>query len=227
MYIVDENRRAGRIEGGTYTPIPVPGLSKSILTYSTVSDCIVNTFSIDEENFIEVTFPTEDISWVLHEASGQWSNRQDNNGSRSRALEYVFVYGKTLAIDHTQSKVYEFSDTEYQDDGNSITRTIDSVLINSALFGVPDQNLTLTRTRIAYECSGSTSITVSCSRDNDIDTFAQSQSFTIDGSGVLTIHRFPGGKLREGIIRITTTSNTRCDILSLAVDATVQRDTND
>jgi len=227
VYVLDDERRPGRMLGLDYQQMYVPALGAEFDSYSTVDDCIINTYTWEQENFIEYAFPTQGISWTLHENSGEWTKREDTNNTRFNAAFYVNVYNKLLAVDYSNGKVYSFSDTTYQDNGNSITRTLDSQLINSALLGIPDQNLSIARTRIAYECSGSTSITVSCSRDNDIDTFAQSQSFTINGSGVLMINRFPGGKLREGIIRITTTSNTRCDILSLSIDATVQRDTND
>jgi hypothetical protein len=228
MYILDDRRRPAVIRELALQQIQTSTpLGRELRTYATVSDCIVNAYSFESENFIEYLFPTQDISWTLHEASGQWSKREDTSNTSFPVMAYVNCYNKLLGLDQSAGKVWEFGSTTYQDNAVAITRTIDSVVIDSNLLGIPEQKLTIPRTKIRYDTSGSAAISVSVAKDDNLTSFATAITNTVSGSGVLTIQRFPGGICRECVIRITTTANARVDILDLSIDASLQEDSND
>tara|TARA_R110000803_G_scaffold206573_1_gene273934 strand:+ start:6152 stop:8299 length:2148 start_codon:yes stop_codon:yes gene_type:complete len=227
IYFMDQERRINVMSGAQYEPITIMGMDSEIFNYEFVSDAILSTFSYNRENFLEISFPSENTSWTMHEGSGAWCKREGSVGNMFRSVSYVNVYGKTLALDGINGKVYELSESTLTDDGASINRTIDSALITSNNLGTADQKISISKVYIRYQVSGSTVLTVSAAKDGDLTNFTQSQSFTVTDNGILTVHRFPGGVCRECIIRVTTTSNTDVSIIDISVDATMQEDSND
>jgi len=227
IYFMDQERRVNVMSGAQYEPVVISGLDAEVSDYTIVSDVIFSSYVVDRENFIEMNFPAANRSWTYSERTGKWCKREGALSQRFNAFSYSNIYGKTICLDHSNGKLYELKDSEYQDDGNSITRTIDSIVINSDKLGKPQEKISITRTYVRYNCSSSTVITVSVAKDGNLDDFSQSVSNTVSGSGIITLHRFPSGVCREAIIRISSTSDSKVDILSLAIDATTQKDSND
>ena len=228
IYFIDNVRRLNVMSGQQYQPVDMGGLRKEIDSYADVSDAYLMTYSHENENFVEVSFPTEGVTWSLHEPTGSWSSR-DASG-QFRAAQYVNVYGKTLVIDRSNAKVYELSDATYLDDAAAITRTVDSALIDTSILGnpskkvglAPSQRMGISRIRLRYRCSGPTTLTVSMSKDDDIETFKMSRTVSLDGSGVVSLSRW--GVAREFIVRVSTTSNTSFQLVDLAADISAQSD---
>ncbi len=215
IYFVDHERRLSILSGLQYQPLSVPGLQAQWESYTTVSDCIVSTFAYQQENFIEVTFPTEDESWVIHEKSGEVFCRTDWNASRSRMAGYASAYGKTLGIDHTNSKVYEFSPSVYQDDGNALTRTLYSQKISSEMLGLATREFELCALIVKLNSSAVGSVTIGLSEDDGETFTTRTESLAAQQESI----RLPlWGDMMEGIVSISTTSNALVDALSLAVE---------
>lgn len=216
IYFVDAERRLSVIAGFDYQPITINGLGKEWQSYTTVEDCIVNAYTFEQENFVDITFPTQNVTWTVHERSGETVKREDTNGFRARSARYLNVFGKTFSVDHSNGKVYQFSDTVYQDDGNPMTRTTYSAPITSEVFGFSTREFTLDALYIDYEVSGSTDFTVSVSFDSG-QTFEQASTVTVTGRGT---ERLPGfGMASEVIVQISTSSNTEANLLGLAAEA--------
>ena len=72
---------------------------------------------------------------------------------------------------------------------------------------------------LTVECSGAATITLTIAKD-DFSSFGQSRTLTVS-AGVQTLRAYRFGRLREGIIRITTTSNAKVDIVDMAADIEV------
>lgn len=214
IYFVDEQRRLSRIRGLEYAPIKVKGLGPEFESYSTVSDCIVSAFASEQENYIDVTFPTQDVTWRIHEDSGEVFKAEDTSGSRVRSAAYLNVYGDTFSVDRANGKVYQFSASNYQEDGNTITRTLFSEKITSENFGWASREFSMDTLYLGYDCSGSSDITIAVSTDSGA-TFDNAQTITVNGRG---IHRLAPqwGQAVEFIARVQTTANQKVDILSLA-----------
>lgn len=216
IYFVDAERRLSRMRGLEYAPIEIPALGKEFNSYATVDDCIVNAYSFEQENFIDITFPTADVTWAVVERSGEVIKREDSTGSRARASKYLNVFGKTLAVDRSNGKIYEYSASTYQDDGLALNRTLFSQPVTSEPLGHADREFTLNSMTIEYDVSGSTVFTVELSKDSGT-TFTQSRTITVTGRGTT---KLPGwGMATEAIVKISTSSNTRADVLGLSVEA--------
>jgi hypothetical protein len=227
-YFLDDHRRPSRVVGlDVQHIVAAPALGKEFRSYTTVSDCIVSAFSYHGNSFAQFLFPSEDKCWLYHVESEEWTELQDENGAGWNISFYTTCYNKLLGMDRASAQVFDLTDSIYQIDGSNFTRQADSAIINSELFGAPNQRLHLSRTYLRYRTSGSAAITFTVARDSDLTSFGQSISETVSGEGTISIPRWPGGLLREAIIRVSTTANQKVDFLGLAVDVNVRKDTND
>lgn len=216
IYFLDAERRLSMIRGLQYAPINISGLGREFDSYSTVSDCIINAYTFEQQNFIEITFPTEDVTWTVHELSGEIVKREDSSGNRARSANYLKAYGKTFAVDHSNNKIYELSGTTYQEDGNAMTRTLYSDKITSETFEMSAREFSLNVIYLGYDTSGSSDITVSVSNDSGA-TFTNSKTITVNGRGIERLTPL-WGQAVEFILKIETSSNQKVDILNLAVE---------
>jgi hypothetical protein len=196
-------------------------MDKTISGYATVSDCVVNTYSLNRENFVEIFFPTENASWTYHEASGSWCKR-----SGPSIVAYANVYGLLLGLGADDGKIYKFSNTTYQDNGAAITRTKDIGPITAELYdpALTGREVICNGIDLTFDSStGSQTVTVSLAKDGGSFKKGQSRTITL-GSGVQSRKQTRFGKFREGIFRVTTTGNARIDLLDAGVDLDVIND---
>ena len=221
MYFVDQERRPNVMSGLEYLPIGSPSLGIEWDTYTTVDDCIVQTYSWHNENFVEFIFPTQDVSWTLHEPSGEWVEREDIANTRFNSVAYVNAYGKTLACDKTNGKIYQLSDTTYQDDGSNITRLIQTGLITSEVLGQPDRSMTIDTLYLTLESTGAGTISVAAAYDGG--SFGTARDITV-AAGVETYSLSGWGECREVIFQLSTTSNIGLDLISGSVEGEVLHD---
>ena len=221
IYFVDQTRRPNVLVGLQYQPIYTPGIARAWDSYSTVSDCIVTAYSFEQQVFVDFIFPTADVTWTYHVPSGRWCEREDTSNNRFRSIEYVNVYGKTLAIDHLNAKIFELTETNYQDDGSSITRTLQTERITSERWGRPGKELSLDEVKFTLESTGSGSVSVAVSRDGGAVETGQSISVT---SGVNDYILCAQGPVREGVLQISTTDNIGLDVIECNVEAEVYLD---
>lgn len=224
IYFLDHDRKPGRMIGIEYAPLisretqSGRALGEEFDSYTTVDDCIVNTYAFQQENFAEFTFPTEDVTWVYHVPSKKWSKREDRNGNRSRIAFYFEAYNKLLGLDHSNGKVFEFSKSVYKDDGNAITRTIDSALITSELYEAEAKDLLPTKLSATIFAESGGDVSISLSVDNS--TFSTPRTTTLV-AGVNKIWEWRWSRFREGIFRITTTANDRIEFIDVSLDVEI------
>ena len=221
IFFVDQFRRPNKMSGLQYEPIYTPAIAEAWDAYTSISDCLVMTYSYRQQTFVEFQFPSADTSWTYHVESGAWSERESAANGRFRSVAYVNAYGLLLAADPTNGKVYKLSESIYQDDGSNITRTFDTGLISSDIYGdanVLGNDMICNSLKITTDCTAAATLTVSLSKDGG--AFAQSRTMTLT-EGLQTRELNAWGKFREGIFRITTTSNAGVDIVDISADLEV------
>jgi len=218
IFFVDQFRRPNAMSGLEYKPIYTPAVAEAWDAYTTDSDCIVTAYSYRQQVFVEFIFPTDDASWTYHVSSGEWTEREDTSNNKFRSIEYVNCYDKLLALDHSSAKVYQFAETTYTDSSVSITRTKDVGVITSEIFGDTSafgNELICNSLRLTTESTGAATLTISLAKDGG--AFAQSRTMTLTaGTQVRELNAW--GKFREGIFRITTTSDVGVDLVSVSAD---------
>ena len=220
IYFLDHDRRPNQMTGLEYRAIYTPAIGKEFDSYSTVDDCIVNCYTIKHENFAEFFFPTEAKTWTYHELSKQWTKRENTANAAFPVSVYIEAYNLLLGVDRTNGTVYKFVQTTYQDDGSNITRTIDSEVISSVLFEVPGQDLNLNEVSVTFDSS--TAATVSVSLSTNMTSFGTARDMTLV-AGINRVSLYRWGKIREGILRFTTTTNAKIDIIDTAIEVDILR----
>ncbi len=221
IFFVDQFTRPNRMQGLTYEPIYTPAIAEKWAAYTTVSDCFVTTYTWNQQNFVEFTFPTEDESWLYHVNSGQWCEREDTSNARSVAIDYETLYGELLALDHSTGTVWKHTETTYTDNAASITRIKDTGVISADIYGdasVLGNEMICNSLKITAESTGAATLTITFSKDGA--AFGQSRTMTLT-AGRQTRELNAWGKFREGIFRITTTSDVGLDIVDLSADLEV------
>ena len=115
-----------------YTPvIATPeSLSRKIAGYTTKTDAIAYSFYYGSNGFYVLTFPSENVTWVLNAATisqglptgawHQWSSGLTKGRHRSNC--HMFFAGKNLVGDYANGKIYEIDFGTYTDDGETIRR---------------------------------------------------------------------------------------------------------
>ncbi len=125
-----------RLQG--YTPVPMsnPELDAIINGYATVSDATAFSRMQGGHPFYQINFPTAGKSWEYDSLTGLWSEAQSGlNGVRDRG-EICFDYLNKLRVcDYENGKIYNVSDTAYDDNGEAIR----SVLVSRHFFADYDR----------------------------------------------------------------------------------------
>ena len=91
-------------------------IEAEISTYSTVADCIAQTYQIEGHAFVKFSFPTADKTWVWDESQGLWHEETwiDSNGEEHMHRGVFTAYAYTLNV------MQDWQDgTLYQQDVNT------------------------------------------------------------------------------------------------------------
>jgi len=218
IFFVDQFRRPNKMSGLQYEPIYTPAVAEAWDTYATDSDCYVMAYSYRQQTFVEFVFPTDGKSWTYHADSGSWSEREDVSNGQFRATAYVNVYDKLLALDRSTGALWQLSESTYMDDGAAITRIKDTDIISSDIYGeatILGNEIICNTLKITVDSTAAATLTISLSKNGA--AFAQARTLTLT-AGLQTRELSAWGKFREGIFRISTTSNAGIDIVDLSGD---------
>ena len=119
-------------------PISNVGITEAIEGYTTTSDAIGFTYAENNHVFYELTFPTEDITFVYDLTTNLWHRRSsiiNNHAARNRISNHLFFNGKHMVGDYTNGKIYETSRDIYDEDGTVLIaqRTAPAITNNQDL----------------------------------------------------------------------------------------------
>lgn len=142
IYFVDNNRIPRVMSGLAVQSIGSNPLHKEWSGYETVDDAVAFAYTLDNQDFFHVTFPTADRTWIYHVASGSWCELgYGTDPCKHRAISYAHVYGKHIAADHTNGKLYQIDFDTFTDNGELIQRKRTTATIHGGLYEAPGQEL--------------------------------------------------------------------------------------
>ncbi len=137
-YFIDDKRRPHIMSGFSVQPIGDVPLVDEWETYSTVSDAIGFAYTMADQTFFQVSFPTADKSWLFHAQSNSWvQTAYSADEVRHRGASHQYVYGKHLIADHSNGNIYEYDFKTYTDNGQPIVRERVTAAIHGGLYGAP------------------------------------------------------------------------------------------
>ena len=113
-----------------YEPVKISTIpiERAINGYTTTNDAEGLTFQQDGHAFYQLTFPSENKTWVFDKSTGMWHEKLYRNpltsvDERHRARVQGFFNGNNYFGDWANNQVYEVSQSTYTDDGDTIIRT--------------------------------------------------------------------------------------------------------
>jgi len=117
-----------RVTGYLVEVISTPDIDRIMGAMDTVSDAEGNGYVVGAHGMYQLTFPTENRTFLFDSHSGLWSEMQSGvpTGDFQRHKgQWVAALGrKTFVTDYSTGAVCSFSETTYTDNGDTIVREV-------------------------------------------------------------------------------------------------------
>lgn len=156
FWVGKDNSSSGIIymaNGLQITRISNQAVEFAISQYGDVSDATAYGYDMDGHAFYVVNFPTANVSWCYDLMTGLWHERQSynpdtNSLNRAKPEFHAVAYGKHLVSDYSNAKIYEMSQSVYNEDGNPLVRIRRSPHMASAEY----RNIQFDSFQLDYSC---------------------------------------------------------------------------
>lgn len=136
MYFLGDDKTVYRLVGSNEQRISDVCLANALEGYTDTSDAIGFCYTIQNQNFYQLTFPTEDKTWCFHETTGKWFEMSTGiSDGRHLANSYAYCYGKHLVADYNDGSIKEWSLSAFDDDGTTIIRERIGAVIDAGYLG--------------------------------------------------------------------------------------------
>lgn len=108
-------------------PISTPDIEWIINQFAVTSDAVALAYGRGAHKFYQVTFPTQNRSFLFDSTTGLWSDVQTGTSLtpvRHQAQLATYYAGTTLLSDYATNVLYTMSPTAYTDNGTPIVREL-------------------------------------------------------------------------------------------------------
>jgi len=228
LFFFGNDRKVYAVKGSTASAITTEPLVRTFQSYSTVNDAIMWSMNMRDQDFIVLTFPTENKTFVLP-IGGQWFEWSSGvEGSRNIANSYTYAYGKHIVEDYSNGNLYELDFDTYTENANAIVRLRDSAPLHGGLFGAPGRTLFMNKLEIILETGvgingsgqGSDPVIMVSFSDDGGKTFSTETWGSIGKLGEFQwkVELFCLGSFTSRIIRIKTSDPVYYSIVDASVD---------
>lgn len=141
-----------RLSGLTLQAIGNPAIGQAITGYTDTSDAYGMCFTLDNQEFYLLSFPTGNETWLFNETSSLWTNLANGTGGDQHLIsDHQFIYDKHLVADRRNGNIYELDFDTFTDNGAVIQRQRDTVSVDGATFGRADARVFMDRLRLRIE----------------------------------------------------------------------------
>jgi hypothetical protein len=230
LYWLGDDFSIYQSSAGAKLKISTDAISNEIQGYSTVSDAIANTFTIDGINFYCINFPSGGKTFVLNETLGQqgWFELSSGtNGGNYQGASFLGCYGKTFVADVSNGNVYTLDAKTYTNNGDSIKRVRTTGSVNSEPFGVNGKMTQMSKAKFIME-SGVGLISGQGEDPRIMVEYSDDGGYTWKhgswprvgrlGERTLQIEFYNLTKFYDRIFRISTTDPVSYSIFSATID---------
>lgn len=111
-----------RVSGMQYQVVSDDELSWQINQQSSITDAVGSLFRHNGKTWYELTFPQDDITYVLNVVDGGWHRRKSYGMGRHRASGFGYLNGKILCGDYTNNNFYSLDYDAYDENGATMER---------------------------------------------------------------------------------------------------------
>lgn len=142
MYCLGSDRQFYKISRSVAQPISTPAV-REVEGFTTVSDAIGWTLTVENQQFYWVNFPTESRSFLYSITLNYWVDLSFGmNGERHLANSYAYCYGKHLVTDHRSGNIYELDKDTFTDNAEPRLRWREMAPITGSDIGLPGHQVT-------------------------------------------------------------------------------------
>ncbi len=117
-----------QITGYSVSVVSNSDLDSILNSLTKVSDAVALSYQVDQRKFYQITFPTDDRSFLLDVTSGAWSETQTGLTSKYATRhtgQFSTLYaGQTIISDWQNQNIYVPSVSQYTDNGTTILREL-------------------------------------------------------------------------------------------------------
>jgi hypothetical protein len=151
MYLLDDDSQVQAVKGSSAEVVSTPPLTAEIAQYSVKSDCIIWPMTIEGQKLTVYTYPSANKTYIYPQG-GEWFEwSSGNEGGRSIANSYAYIFGKHLVADYRNGNIYELDVDTYDELGEPIIRMRDSAPLHSGIVGAPGKNIELNSLEVILE----------------------------------------------------------------------------
>lgn len=141
-----------QLSGLALNPIGNPAIGQAIDKYSRTDDAYGMCFTLDNQNFYLLSFPTGNETWLFNESAGLWTSLAfGTDGDQHLISDYRAIYGKHLVSDRRNGNVYELDFDTFTDNGDTIQHRRDTIAVNGRTFGRAGAKVFMDRIGIEIE----------------------------------------------------------------------------
>jgi hypothetical protein len=142
MYCLGADRQFYKISRSVAQPISTPAV-REVEGFTTISDAIGWTLTLENQQFYWVTFPSESRSFLYSITLNYWVDLSYGmEGARHLANSYAYCYGKHFVADYRNGNIYQLDEQTFTDNGQPRLRWRDMAPITGAMIGVPGNQVT-------------------------------------------------------------------------------------
>lgn len=135
MFFLGNDRQVHSLTGGAGavdTVVSTAALAKEFQDYAVTSDAIGFCMKLEGRWYYVLTFPTQNITWVLP-IGGEWFEWGSGVTGRIRANTYAKAFGKHIVDDYSSGNLFYLDAETYTDGGSPIIRTRDTAPLHGGL----------------------------------------------------------------------------------------------
>jgi len=214
-----------QLSGLAINPVGNPAIGQVIAKYSKTDDAYGMCFTLDNQNFYLLSFPTGNETWLFNEEAGLWTNLAfGTDGSQHLISDYQFVYNKNLVADRRNGNIYELDFDTFTDNGSVIQHRRDTIAVNGRTFGRAGAKVFMDRIGIEIETgtslvSGASQIIMQYSDDNG-RTWSSERFQTIGAQGEFRhkLDWFGMGDFYTRMFRFTMSDSIKWVLISADAD---------
>lgn len=145
IYWLGDDKSVYQAVSGNAKSITTIPLAHAIEGYEVTDDAVAYTFRIEGQNFYQISFPTEDQTWLYSEGLGindGWFNLSAGiERGQYNATSHMFVYNKHLIADRLNGDLYKLDINEYTNDTETMLRVRTLASIHGGLIKQPGKRL--------------------------------------------------------------------------------------
>jgi len=227
LYFLGDDNKVYRLP--TKQSVSDIALTHAIESYTAVADAIGLCYSFENQNFYQLTFPSENKTWVYSEPTNQWIELLSGNG-RYFGNSHAYAYRKNLIADYRNGNIYELDINAFDDNGTTVKRIRETGAIHGGLVGAPGKRIEMNRFELIME------VGVGVSAGQGIEPVVM-LSYSDDGGKTFSTERWGNighlgdylrkvewhglGSFESRIIRISISDPVQLSIHSAAADIEV------